>query len=192
MLSPRCNWAWGLNPPGGAGVKLTGSEKLGWRWRETRTGAGWVRARVLQDDEQVTVPDGSCGGGWARGGGLVCGGGLGPPRALCPDLSASGGGVPGTARLSWVCLSFDVKRPAGARARHLGGVGCLVSWSLQGWGWGAAVSRERVRCVKARDGWQLLVCPPPPGVRRRLPRPAVCVCTRRSDMCGGRGPQTAA
>lgn len=28
FLSPRCSWAWGIGPPGGLGVKLTGSEKL--------------------------------------------------------------------------------------------------------------------------------------------------------------------
>lgn len=71
---------------------------------------------------------------------------------LVPSLSVSGGGVPGTARLSWLCLSFDVERPAGARSPQRGSVGCLVFWSLQGWGWGAAVSRERVRRVKEKDG----------------------------------------
>lgn len=83
FLSPRWNWAWGIDPPGGAGVKLTGSEKLGSRWRVTRTGAGWAPARVLLDEEQVTVPDGGCGGGRAGGGGSVCGGGLGRRRAWC-------------------------------------------------------------------------------------------------------------
>lgn len=27
FLSPRCNWAWGIDPPGRAAVKLTGCEK---------------------------------------------------------------------------------------------------------------------------------------------------------------------
>lgn len=27
FLSPQRDWAWGIDPPGGAGVKLTGSEK---------------------------------------------------------------------------------------------------------------------------------------------------------------------
>lgn len=53
-------------------------------------------------------------------------------------------------RVSWLCIAFDIKR----RDPHLGVVGYLVLWSLQGWGWGAAVSREGERRVKGRDGWR--------------------------------------
>lgn len=85
FLSPRCNWAWVIDLPGGVGVKKPGS-----LWRVTRTAAGWAPALVLQDDEQVTVLDGGRREGWTGGGGSVSGGGLGSRRAACRSLGAFG------------------------------------------------------------------------------------------------------
>lgn len=73
----------GHRSAGGAGVKLTGSDKQGSRWRVARAAAGWAPARLWQDGEQVTGPGrrswGRAGGGrWLgpgsralRGGSLV-------------------------------------------------------------------------------------------------------------------------
>lgn len=121
FLSPRCSWAWVIDPPGGVGVKKPDS-----LWPVTRTAAGWAPAPalVLQDDEQVTVLDGGRGEGWTGGCGSVCGGGRsGVPEGCVPEPGCVWKMSWGP-RVSWLCLAFDVKRRVGVRDPHLGVVGC--------------------------------------------------------------------
>lgn len=109
-------------------------------------------------------------------------------RTTSPSPGASEGGVPGTAG-ELVCLNTDVKRQSGFGTPPLVGVGCWVSWSFQGWGWGPGVSREGVRLVKGRAGCGRPVCPHPE--ERGVASPAqlfVCVHTALACVWGaGRG-----
>lgn len=128
------------------------------------------------------------GAGRAGGCGSVCGGGgLRPPRTAGRSSGASGGSIPGTAGVSWECLNTDIKRQSGFGTPPLVGVGCWVSWSFQGWGWGAGVSREGVRLVKGRVGCRRPVCSHPE--ERGVASPAqLFVCVHTALACvGGAG-----
>jgi hypothetical protein len=115
-----------------------------------------------------------------------CGGGWGPrePRAgtwMQPEEASIGPRV----RAGYFSL-LTLKDNPRSKPLVWAALG-LVSRSFRGLGLGGGVRVIREGGAACRgEGWLAArSASPPGGARRRLPRPAVCVCTHRSGVGGG-------